>query len=150
PGVGINFVNNRMESNDISLNLGDNDSYNGTIDSGVSFRSNTFAKLNRGAPLPHRSIVLGDWNHTVRNVRIIDNRYETGATSQLHFLGPQPKDISIGWNLKVTVESAAGMPIHGATVTVTDKDGMQVYTGRTGNDGCVSDIALISVIYRQA
>lgn len=148
-GTGTVFAGNRFESNDISLNFGDNDGWSGLVED-VTFVGNTMARLDSGVALTHRSIVLGDWSNTTRNVRMIDTRFENGATSQIHFLGTKVKDIATGWLVDLRVLNSSGAGVANASITIKDKSGQAVLTGVTDSQGRLTGIRLITQILRQS
>jgi len=141
------YRDNRIESNDVSLNLGDNDGYNAIIEN-IRFISNTFVKISEGLTMAHRSIVVGDWGATVRDVSLIGNRYENGATSQVFFIGSKVKDISLGWLLSIVVKAPSG-PVSGASVEIVDTQGASVFSGTADQQGRVNNLPIISTTLRQ-
>ncbi len=149
-GVNTIFRNNRFESNDVSLNFGDNDGYNG-ISSGVTLVGNTFKKLdvNGGPSLPHRSVAVGDWSTTVTSVRLIDNSYDNGATDVIDFIGSKLKDVSVGWLLNVRVTNSGGTAVVGASVSVFDRDNQSVFSGVTDSSGSLDRIPVVTTVFRQ-
>lgn len=147
-GTGTIFRNNRFESNDYSLNIGDNDSFN-AVNGDIDFISNTFAKAAEGVTRQHYSIAVGSSANGVTDVRFFDNTYEAGAGTDILWLEAKTKDISVGWLLDVTVTDG-GPPVSGATVTVTDAAATVQYTGTTDVTGQVIGAYAPVTKYRQA
>ncbi len=145
PGTGLTFQSNTFESNSVSLNFGDNDSGgfytefpSGTnigLEQDIGFLSNTVLKSASGnQTLSYYGVYAGDWGNTVSDIRLIDMRYQGGATPVVTFLsGPTSKDVSIGWIMTVLVTDG-GIASAGATVTISDRLGV-VFTGTTDATG---------------
>ena len=88
-GTGLIVRNNTFASNNVSLNLGDNDSY-GVLNTDVTFLGNTITKSAEGAVMSYTGIAVGDWNNIVSNIRLIDMQYAGGATSRRHSWETRP------------------------------------------------------------
>jgi parallel beta-helix repeat protein len=156
-GVGANccplFLNNAFESNDISLKLGSGDGPD-VLDG--DFVSDTFSKSRTGAAVAYSSVAAGYWIGNLHNMRIIDARYANGATPAIEWSGIQPpadglpRDLALGWLLTVVAGDATGQPLSGATVTVLDDSGSQVFTGLTDASGRLAGIPLATTIYQQS
>jgi chitodextrinase len=138
-GTGTVFRNNVFESNHTSLDFGDKDSY-ADIEEGLDFIGNTIRKSNEGITTTHRGIVAGDWNVTVRDVRLIDMRYENGATPGIMFVGSAAKSLSTGWLVDVMVTDSAGNRLAGANVTLRYADGTVAYSGASDAQGLILGI----------
>jgi hypothetical protein len=139
--------NNVFESNDISLGFGGPDG--ASLPEGT-FLSNTIRKnTTEGAVRAYEAIHAGYWNGEIHNVQLIDMRYENGATPTISWYSTGVKDISIGSLLGVQVQNTLGGALAGATVTVLDKTGAAVFTGTTDASGAVTDISVVTTIYRQ-
>jgi PKD repeat protein len=141
-GTGLTFTGNTMDSNFVSLNFGDDDGWT-TMDDGVLFVGNTISKSSAGATLSYVSIAAGDWGTGTNNIQMVDTQYVNGATSGVLFLGTQAKQISFGVLLNVSVVDSSGNPVSGATVTILDQAGNQVFTGTT-NQGTITGIPLMT------
>ncbi len=142
-GTGIIFQGNTLESNVTPFNIGDKDSSQYT-QRGITMIGNTIKKSSDGAAGLYNSIVIGDYQNTVTNVRMIDTQYANGATSTVTFKGTMAKDISFGYTLSVTVVDASGNPVNGAAVSITGQNGNMVYSGATGSDGMIGVIPLLT------
>src|SRR5262249_17604194 len=124
PGTGLTFRGNTFESNVTSLNFGDSDSAgsfmgNNALVQDVGFLSNTILKSSAGdQTLAYHGIVAGDWGNNVHDIRLIDMRYQGGATPGVTFLGNQPKDVEVGWLLNLSVVDGLSNPIAAANVQV--------------------------------
>jgi PKD repeat protein len=150
PGSGVSFLNNTFESNDVMLNLGDNDGWLETIDgTGSSFVGNTFAYLNQGAAQTPRSVVVGDWEETVHNVQLIDNHFINGATNQIYFPSNNSNDLEIGSLLNVVVIGSSGNFIANASVQVLNSGNTQLYSGTTNGGGSSGNVPLVTTTYTQ-
>lgn len=131
-GTGVYFTGNTFESNDVSINSGDNDGYDGVV-SGVLFYDNTISKLSSGATMTHRGVVVGDWANQTTNFRLLNNSYTNGAVAGVTFLESKTKDVTIGYVLTVNVDDGAA--VDGATVTVTDAGDTEIDTALTNVSG---------------
>ena len=151
--IGVNdsphFVGNTVESNDTSLAFSGNDSAGVNVNQGL-LTSTVIRKSSDGVARAYKSILAGYWIMTVQNVSLIDTSYEGGATPDISWSGSGVKAISIGSLLGVQVESAGGAPLAGATVRVLDKDGGQVFSGTSDANGLLTDIPIVTAVYRQA
>lgn len=146
PGTGLQFWSNVFESNFVTLNVGDNDTQFANED--VLFASNTHRKSSLGAVrTDYRTVVIGGYNYAVFDIRLIDARYENGATNTITYVGTGQKRIGVGFLLTVNV-TAGGVATEGATVTVYDKDNQAVATGTTNYNGRAV-IPVVTTLYRQ-
>lgn len=119
-GTGLQFAGNTFQSNDTSLRLGDNDSWQGVNDD-ISFTGNTFALTTDGPARTYTALLAGSYQNEVSNVRLYDSYTAYGATMTEVFQGPAtPASIQIGWQML-----AAGAD-YGAAPEV------KVYNGLTG------------------
>lgn len=143
---GCLLKNNTFESNDISLGFSDND---GNIVNSGTFISNTIRKSSEGAARNYRSVLAGYWIGEVHNIRLIDMRYENGATTTIAWEGSGTKDLSTGWLLDTHIQNSQGYPLQGATLTIQDKDSVQVFSGASDISGNIADTPVVTTIYRQ-
>ncbi len=144
-GVDLTLRGNRLESNDVGLALADT---NGSVEDAVLI-SNVFGRSAEGAERPWSAILAGFDNRHVRNVRIIDARYEHGAGQSIVCAGVEAKEVQVGCLLDVRVVSGAGLPLSGASIELLNRDGQSVYAGQTDRDGGVRDVVVITSIHRQ-
>jgi hypothetical protein len=143
-GMGVKFINNTCESNDIALNFGDDD---GTNESDITMIGTTLVKSTEGdQSLTFHSIDAGGWGSTVHNVRLIDTTFANGASPTPYLEGTGAKDISFGYTLSVSVVDSHGNSIAGAAVSITDPKGNLVY-GTTDRNGLIAIIPLITTTY---
>lgn len=142
-GTGTTFADNTFESNHVALNLGDND---GSGVTGLRCSENTFVKSSSGASMTFDSVRVGDFSKAVTDTWLINNAYSGGASSTIAFLGSTVKDISTGWLLDVTVTDA-GVPVVGATVTVTTAQSTQIFSGTTNASGQCVDVPCITTTF---
>lgn len=150
PGTGIQFLDNNFESNNISLNLGDDYGYNGTI-TGVLFLGNTITKLDQGAAMPYQGILVNHWKVTSSNVALINTNYaDTAATSPGFLDVPLPSDLETGWQLDLTVLDSGGSPASGVSVRVLNAAGEPVYAGATDVNGKLAAIPVVTTEYQKA
>ncbi len=152
-GTGITFTSNTFDSNSVSLNLGDNDSYGG-IEQDISLISNTILKSSLGdQTLPYHSIVTGDWNNNVHNIRMIAMAYSGGAPSSpnagIVFTGTNLNDNETGWLASITVHNGDATSAVAATVTIRDQFNTLVYTGTTNGSGQITSIPVLTTRYDQ-
>ncbi|MEN6451435.1 MAG: right-handed parallel beta-helix repeat-containing protein, partial [Thermoguttaceae bacterium] len=147
------FRNNVFESNDVSLAFGGNDgkdSFDG------DFISNTFTRSSEGATRTYYAVSAGFWVGSVENIRIIDPKYAGGATPTVHWdidyatSDGSTRSLAFGWLLTVNAQDALGNPLAGATVTVFDKSGAQVFTGTADASGQLAAIPLVTTIQNQS
>ncbi len=142
PGAGLLVKNNILESNDISLNFGDDDNWQG-IDADILFLQNTFKKSNEGAARDYTPMLAGDGRNTVTKMRIIDPIYTNGAAFPgVRFIDIKTKDIGIGYLLTVNA-------VPNASVEVKNAQGTVIFTGTTDSSGTLNAIPLISTTYSQ-
>jgi len=150
--------NNVFESNCISLQMPDGDG-GGMGDYDTLFISNTMKKVSEGAQVPYRSIVAGWWYFEIHNTKLIDSRFENGATPVISWEGsgyeetklPADhlyKDLSTGWLLGVSVKAGV-TPLPNALVQVSDKYGNTVFSGQTNAQGQIIDIPVSTIFYEQ-
>src|SRR5262249_23718306 len=135
PNTGLQISYNVIRSNDVSLNLGDNDSWDGA---NVDFLmvGNTIEPSNNGVSRPYTSILVGSFNNSVGNVGLIDTVFANGAPATPTFaesLGYLGDNVEMGVLLNVTAAWAGGAPVAGATVQVFDASGTLVFTGATSS-----------------
>jgi hypothetical protein len=147
-GTGLKFVDCTFESNAVSLNIGDNDSYAGD-EHDVTFLSPIIKKSSEGTGMTHSGIVAGDWGNNVSNIRLYDIDLTGGATADITFLSTPLKDVSVGGLLDLTVDNLDTTPAVGATVTVHDSTTALVYTGTTNGSGQIAGIPLLFTKYSQ-
>jgi hypothetical protein len=146
PGIGLNISNNVLESNDVSLSVSGDDGWNV---SGVDFVADTLRLSSSGATRAYAGVAVGYWIGVVTGVRLIDTRVDNGATLNFAWSGSGTKDVSVCSLLDVAALGSSGAFLSGATVTVTNNAGAQVFTGTTGADGQSSNIIVATVLYRQ-
>jgi uncharacterized protein YfaS (alpha-2-macroglobulin family) len=149
-GTGLQINDNVMESNDISLNIGDNDSWQSS-DTDVLLMGNTMQKSSAGATRPYTAIRVGDWDNTATDIRIIDTKYTNGATAgppSFSDTSVPPQDIEMGWLLSLAVKHS-GAAAAGASVQVLDSTGTVVYSGTTDASGNLSNIPVVTTTYTQ-
>jgi fibronectin type 3 domain-containing protein len=143
-GTGLKFVGNTFVSNAVSINLGDNDSWSQN-NSGILFVGNTIAKSTEGVSMPYNSIVAGDWNNGVSDIRFIDTKYANGASaSSMVFYGARPKDVEFGRLLSLSLVDSRSTPLAAATVKILNQSGAVVFTGTTDGKGLLQNIPLVT------
>jgi hypothetical protein len=141
-GAGLLVKNNTFESNDISLNFGDDDNWQGS-NADILFLQNTFKKSSEGAARDYTPILAGDGRNTVTKMRIIDPIFTNGAAFPgVRFIDIKTKDIGIGYLLNINA-------IPGASVEVKNAQGVTLYTGITDGNGQSNNIPLVSTTYSQ-
>jgi hypothetical protein len=144
PKVGLHLRDNIMESNDAVLTLGE-------MDAGVEelkLIGNTFRKPKEGAERPWYAIRAGYWDRVIRDTSIIAPRLEEGASLTIDWVGIARKELMIGQLLSVTVRQGEDA-VTGAEVSVRDREGKVVFTGKTDENGQVRDISLVTMRYEQ-
>jgi hypothetical protein len=144
PQVGLHLRDNILESNDCSLALGE-------LDAGVEelkLIGNTFRRLSEGPPRRYFGIRAGWWNRVVRDTAIIGPRLEKDATLDVDWVGIGRKDLGIGRLLTVVVRHGQDA-VAGVAVSVRDREGKTVFTGKTDEKGQVRDIPLVTVRQEQ-
>jgi hypothetical protein len=146
PGIDLLIENNVFESNDTSLALGGAD---GGDNYDTLFLSNTLRKSNDGASVPYTGIVAGYWVHELHNIRLIDMQLDNGATATIVWQGSGKKDLTTGWLLTVNAQDQSGAALAGATVSIYDGDGKQIYAGVTGSNGSLANVLVATVVRRQ-
>jgi Periplasmic copper-binding protein (NosD) len=144
PGVDLRIRDNILESNDASVTLADTEG----PAAGVRLIANTFRKSAEGARRPYAAVHAGYWIFPVQDVEIVAPRLESGATLAVRWAGQGIKDLSIGYLLTVAV-GREGKPVPDAAVSVRDKQGAEVFSGKTDATGEIRDIAVMSTRYRQ-
>lgn len=145
-GINPTFMGNWIESNDISLAI--NDSDGGNV-SDVTLTGNTLAKSLDGAARPYTGIRAGYWIDQIHNVQLFDTQTAQGATTAITWSGSGTKDIEVGSLVTLTAEDSTGAVISGASVLVTDPNGVVVFSGVTDANGQVVD-SLITTEYTQS
>jgi hypothetical protein len=146
PGINPLVAHDVFESNDASLGL--TDGSGGAVDD-VLLLGDTLRKSAGGASRLYTGVAAGYYNRAIHDVRLIDTRYEGGASPAITWGGTGVKDIEVGWLVSVAVRGADGTPQAGATVKVSDKTGAQVATGTTDASGLLTGIPLVAVVYTQ-
>jgi len=147
-GGGMTYVNNVLESNDNSLTFGWSDA--GTMLHTLSgeYISNTIRKSSEGATRTYIGIQAGSETKQVQGVRLIDMKYEGGATSAIVWLGSGTKDISVGWLVSVYAHNGT-TPLSGASVNILDKTNNLFLSRNTDSNGQANDLPTVTTIYRQ-
>jgi hypothetical protein len=148
-GIAMRISNNILESNDVSLQICGNDADGTTGVRGVDLISNTLRKSSSGANVTYTGVLAGYWTNPISAVRLIDMRLDNGATLNFVWSGQGTKNIAVASFLDVTAMGASGAFLSGATDTVTNGSGRQVYSGTTGSDGQNSNIIVPTVVYAQ-
>lgn len=143
-GTGIVLKNNVLESNAVSLHIGDNDS--GSIpNQDMTFLNNTIKKSNDGAAMTYHAIVAGDFNSPSSNIRLINMKYTNGAKAgDVVLTGSRSQSLWFGWTLNVTVTNAARNLLSGVPVTITNDDGSFSYVGVTGANGTLGPVIVLT------
>jgi hypothetical protein len=144
PGVDLQLRDNILESNDASVILADTE---GPTE-GVRLLANTFRKSEEGARRAYVAVYAGYWIFPVRAVEILDPRLENGATLDFCWAGTGEKDVGIGFLLTVAARRA-GKPVPDAVVSIRDKEGSEVFRGKTDAKGEIRDVGVIHTRYRQ-
>jgi hypothetical protein len=144
PGVDLRLRDNVLESNDASVTLADTEG----PASGVRLIANTFRKSTEGARRPYAAVHAGYWIFPVQAIEILAPRLENGATLDIRWAGSGVKDLSIGYLLTVAARRE-GKPVSDAVVSVRDKHGSEVFSGKTDARGEIRDIPTIDTRYRQ-
>jgi hypothetical protein len=147
PGINLSIDNNVFESNDVALGLGGADM--GPV-SGITFRSDTLSKSADGPARPFTGVLAGYWYYTVQDVNLVGTQTANGATANVVFQGTGAKTVTVTSLLNVTATDSSGSPVAGATVTVTNAAGTQVFQGTTDSAGHLNAIPLVSAVYSQA
>jgi hypothetical protein len=151
-GTSMRFQGNILESNDTSLNFGDNDSWQGRNDD-ITFLGNTLKKSKDGASRPYSGIVAGSYDNEVSEIRLFDTRVLNGATAAITYEGSvTPASFQIAWQIIASGADAGGGPelkVFDGTATPAVFDlyaydprfmgGVRVATGDVTGDG-VPDI----------
>lgn len=121
---GLQFRNNKITSNANCVVLSER---YGCGSSDVRFVNNTFIKA-RNAP-KFVLITCGWWDKPTTGSVFVDSKFEGGAgLHEVRFDGTAQRDFSVGWTL--TVKTSPG-----ATVTITDSTGEQVFSGEADANG---------------
>jgi protocatechuate 3,4-dioxygenase beta subunit len=152
-GTGLQLDDNVLESNDVSLNLGDNASW-GMTNQGVLLLGNTLEPGGGGAARPYTAVVVGAENNLVHNINLVDTVFGSGASAVPSFAatydGATGNDVELGWLLSVkAVAGSSGAPLAGATVQVWSAAGALVFSGTTDAAGALSAIPLAATTYTQ-
>jgi hypothetical protein len=95
-GTGLQIINNLLESNNTSLNLGDNDSWQGNVDD-VSLGGNSLRVSNDGPARNFSSVVAGSYENEVSNIRMPNTYLENGAPAHIVIAGSTVGDIEVEW-----------------------------------------------------
>lgn len=144
PGVELSIRENILESNDASVTLADTE---GPAE-GARLIGNTFRKSKKGADRPYVAVHAGYWTFPIHDVEILGPRLENGATLAVRWAGSGAKELSIGYLLTVTA-CREGKPVPDAEVSLRDKKGKVVFSGKTDAQGRIRDIPAIDLQYRQ-
>jgi hypothetical protein len=142
--VGLEIRDNILESNDVSLAMGDS----GGGAAGATLVSCTLRKKGEGVGRPYTAVQAGYYIREVLGIRLLDTRYEGGATPSIVWAGTGKKEIAFGRLIDVKVVDAGGSPVAGAMVRVLDRQGREVSAGKTGTDGTAPGIALVGEVRR--
>jgi len=130
-GMGVKWLDNTCESNNIALNFGDADGSN-TQDlemTGTTLVKSTEGSTEtRGLTPGFLSMVVGNWGGPTHGVRLFDTTFEGGALPTPTFTSVAAKDMATGYTLAVEAES-------GVNVTISDASGAVVATGTTAAAG---------------
>ena len=145
-GTGLTLIGNTFESNNVSLNLGDNDGIN---ESDVHFFGNTITKSSGGISMPYTGIQSAYWISTLDNISMIDTVYQNGAIPGISYGGTGVKNASFGSLLNLAIQNSSGTGITGATVTIFNSLNQIVFTGNSDSSGSLSAIPLLTTTYRQ-
>ncbi len=103
-------------------------------DDDLSFTSNTVRRSDEGAARNYTGIRAGAWENEVVGVRLIDTRFENGASSDVVFEGSRSKDVSIGYFLTLTVMDGSDAPVANADVRLYDNTEAEVFAGTTDDN----------------
>jgi hypothetical protein len=95
-GTGMYIVHNVLESNDIALNIGDSDSWQGRVDD-VSMDGNIIRVSTAGPARTFCSIVAGGWETEVSNIRLSGTCLENDAPAVVVYAGSAVSDVSVTW-----------------------------------------------------
>ena len=148
-GTGVVFRNNTLETNDRTLNLGDREDSYGAPVQDVLMIGNRYRRSSDGpVRAGFQTVVAGDGNNAVSGVRLIGPVYENGAAPGIACVGPQPKSVSVGWQVSVAVVHNRGQAFDGALVRLYDRENGEVFTGTTNKTGRVT-IPVVTTIYSQ-
>lgn len=135
PNTGVVFEGNTFESNSTAIQIGDWASPN-SMNEDLTLTDSTIKKCD-GAVKPFRFVYVGDTKSGCRNVRLLNTKFENGATDAVQFIQINRKELLFGSRSSVN-------PLLGQFLTVLDKDSKLLYTG----DG--SDIVIPLRTYTQA
>jgi hypothetical protein len=147
-GTGLEISNNVLESNDVDLMIGDDNSFK-MMNSGVLLVGNTLNRSTEGAVRTFHGVLAGDFTNSVTDIRLIDTQYGPGVTPGVDFADAAIKDVETGWLLNVVVTAADATPVAGATVQIEDGGGTVVFQGITDSNGLVKDIPVVTQTYMQ-
>jgi len=125
-GENITLEGNTIISNICNVRFGDPYSVGGTY----RFVSNRFVRI--GGNPRYKTVRIGDRKGPTSGHVFLDSRFEGGAGfDEVSFEGRGERDFTVQWTLTVRTEP-------GAHVTITDKDGKEVFSGNADTKGRVS------------
>jgi hypothetical protein len=143
-GINLTIRDNILESNDVSLALGDRD---GGAEA-VTLLDTTLRKSAAGPQRPYSGILAGYYNRDIRSIRLVGTRYEGGATAAVAWAGTGRREVQRGGLLSVRVVDGNGQPVSGAAVRVLDREGREVAFGKTGADGMAREMLILTCVCR--
>ena len=145
------FKNNVIESNCANIML---TSYSRECHN-TTFVSNTFIKddnpvglcsdFYRAYPPPQYCTLSSRYTFTsVKDTHFIDTTLVNGASLEELYLGQGFGEYSyfVDWYLDLNVKDSSGNPISGAIVNIKNKNGEEVYSGTTDQNGRIEKITL--------
>jgi hypothetical protein len=95
-GTGLQIANNLLESNDTSLEFGDADSWMQT-DADITLAGNTLSRSPDQPARPYTSILAGNYETAVANVRMPATHLANGAAPVVVYGGGLVTDLEIDW-----------------------------------------------------
>lgn len=143
-GINVQFLSCTFESNDESIGFTGSD---GQDTYGATITSPVLKKSTLGASRTYSGLQAGYSIYPTGQCLIANYSLSgTGANANILYEGSGAKDLEIGYLLDITV-THSGSPVAGAAVTVSDKNGLQWYSGTTDGSGLCSGVPLPATMY---
>jgi hypothetical protein len=129
------YRDNSIISNTCNVRLGE--SYG--LGRNARFVSNTFVR--EGQDQRYATVRIGYWNKPTVGHVFLDNRFEGGAgLDHVRFEAAGPRELTVQWTAQVTVQDRSTKPLQGADVTIADRSGQTIFTGKTDDRGAVQAV----------
>jgi hypothetical protein len=129
------YRDNTIISNTCNVRLGE--SYG--LGRNAHFISNTFVREGRDPR--YATVRIGYWNKPTTGHVFLDNRFEGGAgLDHVRFEAAGPREFTVQWTVEVTVQDQNAKPLPGADVTIADRSGQTIFTGKTDHRGAVEAV----------